>query len=87
MRPEALAVKLGPYAITDLTSSSVSATLNNVEELMGLDKTENSKRLLSNKQQKIGELVLKEIRLRLQFLLDVGLDYLCLLYTSPSPRD
>ncbi|WP_413678845.1 excinuclease ABC subunit UvrA [Prochlorococcus sp. MIT 0916] len=78
LRPEALAVKLGPYAITDLTSSSVSTTLENVEELMGLKTSKNSKQLLSNKQKKIGELVLKEIRLRLQFLLDVGLDYLTL---------
>ena len=78
LRPEALAVKLGPFAITDLTSSSVSTTLENVEELMGLEKANNSKQLLSNKQKKIGELVLKEIRLRLQFLLDVGLDYLTL---------
>ena len=45
---------------------------------MGLETTNNSKQLLSNKQKKIGELVLKEIRLRLQFLLDVGLDYLTL---------
>ena len=45
---------------------------------MGLEKSKNSKNLLSNKQKKIGELVLKEIRLRLQFLLDVGLDYLTL---------
>merc|ERR1712167_432612 len=78
LRPEALAVKLGPFAITDLTSSSVSTTLENVEELMGLETTNNSKQLLSYKQKKIGELVLKEIRLRLQFLLDVGLDYLTL---------
>ena len=71
-------MKLGPFAINDLTSSSVSTTLKNVEELMGLETTNNSKQLLSNKQKKIGELVLKEIRLRLQFLLDVGLDYLTL---------
>ena len=45
---------------------------------MGLERTKNSKQLLSNKQKKIGDLVLKEIRLRLKFLLDVGLDYLTL---------
>ena len=78
LRPEALSVKLGPFAITDLTSSSVSTTLENVEALMGCETAKNSKDLLSNKQKKIGELVLKEIRLRLQFLLDVGLDYLTL---------
>ena len=56
-------MKLGPFAITDLTSSSVSTTLENVEELMGLEATNNSKQLLSNKQKKIGELVLKELSL------------------------
>ena len=36
LRPEALAVKLGPYNITDLTSISVSETLNHIERIMGL---------------------------------------------------
>ena len=75
--PEALAVKIGPYAITDLTSISVSETLECIEQLMGLNK-EKPRSLLTKKQSQIGELVLKEIRLRLQFLLDVGLDYLTL---------
>tara|TARA_Y100001968_G_scaffold306264_1_gene322923 strand:- start:7115 stop:10048 length:2934 start_codon:yes stop_codon:yes gene_type:complete len=75
--PEALAVKVGPYAITDLTSISVAETLQSIEQLMGV-KEKGKKSLLTNKQIQIGELVLKEIRLRLQFLLDVGLDYLSL---------
>ncbi len=78
LRPEALAVKLGPYSITELTTCSVSQTLQDIEELMGLKKSNDSKKLLSNRQIQIGELVLKEIRLRLKFLLDVGLDYLTL---------
>merc|ERR1712159_384424 len=78
LRSEALAVKLGPFAITDLTSSSVSKTLDDIEELMGVKTSSNLKQILSNKQKKIGELVLKEIRLRLQFLINVGLDYLTL---------
>ncbi len=78
LRPEALAVKLGPYSITELTTCSVSQTLQDIEELMGLKKSKDTKKLLSNRQIQIGELVLKEIRLRLKFLLDVGLDYLTL---------
>ena len=35
LRPEALAVKVGPYAITDLTSISVLDTLTHVEKIMG----------------------------------------------------
>ena len=78
LRPEALAVRLGPYNITDLTSISVSETLNHVERIMGLGKTKKENISLSEKQRQIGELVLKEIRLRLKFLINVGLDYLTL---------
>jgi len=45
---------------------------------MGLGKTKNENISLSEKQKQIGELVLKEIRLRLKFLINVGLDYLTL---------
>ena len=76
LRPEALAVKLGSYSITDLTSISVSETLFHIEKIMGLNNTGNV--VLSDRQKQIGELVLKEIRLRLRFLIDVGLDYLTL---------
>ena len=51
LRPEALAVKLGPFAITDLTSSSVSTTLENVEALMDTDTSKSSKQILTNKQK------------------------------------
>ena len=78
LRPEALAVKVGPYSITDLTEISVAETLECIEKLMGIGKSEHSEPLLSSRQIQIGELVLKEIRLRLKFLLDVGLDYLSL---------
>ncbi len=76
LRPEALAVKIGPYSITDLTSISVLETLMHIEKIMGLKNKENI--VLSDRQKQIGELVLKEIRLRLKFLIDVGLDYLTL---------
>ncbi len=77
LKAEALAVKIGPYSITDLTSISVEETLYAIEKLMGVDESK-TKPLLSNRQIKIGDLVLKEIRLRLRFLLDVGLEYLTL---------
>ena len=54
-----MAVKLGPYNITDLTSISVSETLNQVERIMGLSKTKKENISLSEKQKQIGELVLK----------------------------
>ena len=76
LRAEALAVKIGPYSITELTETSVLETLARIEKLMGIGNS--SSPLLSSRQIQIGELVLREIRLRLKFLLDVGLDYLTL---------
>jgi excinuclease ABC subunit A len=78
LRPEALAVRMGPYRIVDLTSVGVDDTLQRVEALMGVGASDASAPLLTPRQIQIGELVLREIRLRLRFLLDVGLDYLSL---------
>ncbi|MDP4707914.1 MAG: excinuclease ABC subunit UvrA [Cyanobium sp. MAG_237] len=78
LRPEALAVRVGPYAIHELTAVSVSETLRRIESLMGVGESEGADPLLSPRQIQIGDLVLREIRLRLKFLLDVGLDYLSL---------
>ncbi|MDA0215823.1 MAG: excinuclease ABC subunit A, partial [Cyanobacteria bacterium] len=78
LRPEALAVRVGPYAIHELTSVSVGETLRRIESLMGVGESEGAEPLLSPRQIQIGDLVLREIRLRLKFLLDVGLDYLSL---------
>lgn len=78
LRPEALAVRVGPYAIHELTAVSVGETLRRIESLMGVGESEGADPLLSPRQIQIGDLVLREIRLRLKFLLDVGLDYLSL---------
>lgn len=67
LKPEALSVRLGQYRIKDLTHVSVRDCLDRLSKLN-----------LSNRQAQIGHLVLKEIKARLQFLLDVGLDYLTL---------
>ena len=78
LRPEALAVRMGCFRITDLTAVSVGQTLDRIEQLMGEGAFEGSEPLLTNRQMQIGDLVLREIRMRLRFLLDVGLDYLSL---------
>jgi excinuclease ABC subunit A len=78
LRPEARAVRMGPYRIHELTSVGVDETLTRIEALMGVGASASSTPLLSPRQIQIGELVLREIRLRLRFLLDVGLDYLSL---------
>lgn len=62
----------------------------NISELAQLDIAElhkwfqNIETKLSKKQQIIGQEIVKEIRTRIQFLLDVGLDYLTLDRTSKS---
>ncbi|MEI6829178.1 MAG: excinuclease ABC subunit UvrA [Synechococcaceae cyanobacterium ELA445] len=78
LRPEALAVKVGPFNIADLTAVSVDECLNRIEALMGVGASEGTDPLLTPRQIQIGDLVLREIRMRLKFLLDVGLDYLSL---------
>ncbi|WP_309742895.1 excinuclease ABC subunit UvrA, partial [Chamaesiphon sp. OTE_20_metabat_361] len=67
LKAEAQSVKLGQYGILDFTSASIDECLDKLDRLK-----------LTDKQIKIGELVLKEITARLQFLLNVGLDYLTL---------
>ncbi|MCS7030002.1 MAG: excinuclease ABC subunit UvrA [Gloeomargarita sp. SKYG116] len=67
LKPEALAVQVGGYRITDFTSVSVQECLQRLNRLE-----------LTPRQAQIAHLVLKEIRARLQFLVDVGLDYLTL---------
>ncbi|MBM5791778.1 MAG: excinuclease ABC subunit A, partial [Cyanobacteria bacterium M_surface_10_m1_298] len=78
LKPEALAVRVGPYRIHELTSSSVGESLRRIEQLMGVGAHQGDEPLLSPRQIQIGDLVLREIRMRLKFLLDVGLDYLSL---------
>ena len=67
LKPEALSVKLGQYRIIDLTNASIRECLERVQHLQ-----------LTQRQTLIGDLALKEIKARLQFLIDVGLDYLTL---------
>lgn len=67
LKHEALSVRIGQYRIKDFTSVSIRDCLHRVHDLQ-----------LTSRQAQIGELVLKEIKARLQFLLDVGLDYLTL---------
>ena len=67
LKPEALSVRIGDCRITDLTQVSIQDCIDRLNQLQ-----------LSDRQAQIADLALKEIRARLQFLLDVGLDYLSL---------
>jgi excinuclease ABC subunit A len=67
LRPESLAVTVGGRNIYELCSLSIARA---TEELGNLE--------LSEREHLIADRVLREIRSRMQFLIDVGLDYLSL---------
>src|SRR6266568_2738315 len=73
LRPETLAVTVGGLNIWELTRQSIRGTLAFVERFE-----------LSDRERLIAERLLKEIRSRLAFLVDVGLDYLTLERTAGS---
>jgi excinuclease ABC subunit A len=65
LKPESLAVTVADKSIADVSAQSVSAAIAFFD---GLGLTE--------REQLIARQILKEIRERLQFMIDVGLDYL-----------
>ena len=69
LKPEALAVKVAGYTISEVTRLSVKDAAVWYHELS---------HKLTDKQREIAVRILKEIRDRLRFLVDVGLDYLSL---------
>ncbi|MBS4084348.1 MAG: excinuclease ABC subunit UvrA [Rhizobiales bacterium] len=69
LKPEALAVKINKKHISEVTELSVRAAQEWFDALPAK---------LNKKQNDIAVRILKEIRERLSFLLDVGLDYLTL---------
>jgi excinuclease ABC subunit A len=72
LRPEALAVTVDDANIISVTSWPV------VRTLAWVDRLQSASGPLGKRQQQIADRVLKEIRDRLGFLVDVGLDYLTL---------
>lgn len=67
LKPEILSIKIGDKNINELTEMSIRKIKDYLENLT-LNKTE----------AMISDLILKEIHQRLQFLIDVGLEYLTL---------
>ena len=67
LKPTALAVTVGDKNIAELTELPITELAKFMKDLE-----------LTDRQNMIGAAILKEIRSRLHFLIDVGLDYLCL---------
>lgn len=73
LRPESMAIKIDGHSIVD----AVRMTVEHAEEFFGHLKLEPLKAQISSD-------ILKEIRNRLKFMMDVGLNYLTLDRTAPS---
>ncbi len=73
LKKEALAVTIADKNIAEITNMPIRTLMDFLENLK-----------LSEKQLKIGKAVLKEIRSRVRFLVDVGLDYLSLAHYTGS---
>jgi len=69
LRPESLAVTINGKNIMDVAAMSIAEAVRWVDDL---------ERTLGDRERTIAEQVLKEIRSRLGFLIDVGLDYITL---------
>ena len=67
LKPTALAVTVGDKNIAELAELPITELAKFMKDLE-----------LTDRQKMIGAAILKEIRSRLHFLIDVGLDYLCL---------
>ena len=67
LKQESLAVTVNDKNISEVTTFSINELMDFMNNLR-----------LSEQQLIIGEQIIKEIKARLTFLLDVGLDYLCL---------
>ena len=85
LKAEALAVKIGGNGIVDVTDKSISDTLEWVSGLINGKPTAANRRkkeydpeFLSEREKAIADQILKEIQERLNFLVNIGLDYLTL---------
>ncbi len=72
LKPEALGVTIDDKSIYDVTNQSIKNALSWVQKLSGKEIS------LSDRETIIAKPILKEINNRVQFLIDVGLDYLTL---------
>ncbi|RLC94931.1 MAG: excinuclease ABC subunit UvrA [Chloroflexi bacterium] len=75
LKPESLAVRINSKSIIDVISLSVTGALQWIEDIAG---ERGGRPVLSPREMAIARQILKEIRARLGFLVDIGLDYLTL---------
>lgn len=76
LKKEALSVTIDGKSIVDVSHISIERTLAFINTL--------SEKTLSSREQEIGKMILREIRERLTFLVNVGLEYLTLARTAST---
>ncbi len=84
LKPESLAVTVGGRSIVDVTRVSIRRAARYFAAMAGEVPLEQNEVMLTERERLIARQVTKEIRARLQFLLDVGLDYLTLDRTAAT---
>lgn len=73
LKPEVLAITIGNSSVMDVCQLSITLAYNWINDLK-----------LNATEVQIAKLIIKEISSRLQFLIDVGLDYLTLLRSATT---
>ena len=73
LKPEVLSIKIGGQSIIDITSMTIAGAYDFLEQLK-----------LAGNRQIIAEELVKEIKSRLGFLINVGLDYLSMSRKGPT---
>lgn len=71
LKKEALSITIDNKSIAEVTGYSISRTLEWITTLIHIN-------IVNAREQEISKLIIKEIQARLQFLLNVGLEYLTL---------
>jgi excinuclease ABC subunit A len=84
LKPESLAVTIGGKSIVDTTRISVRESARFFAALAGDEAPRQGETPLTERERLIARQIIKEIRARLQFLLDVGLEYLTLDRTAAT---
>src|SRR5579875_472167 len=78
LKPESLAVTVAGRSIAAVSQQSIRAAARFFDALAGEASLDDEEITLTERERTIARQIIKEIRARLRFLLDVGLDYLTL---------
>jgi excinuclease ABC subunit A len=85
LKPESLAVTIGGRSIMDVTAQSIGQACDWTGDMSAEGETDSDEAAaLTEREQTIARQILKEIQARLNFLMDIGLDYVTLGRTAST---